>query len=95
MRIFNDYLTKFSDYNIYTLKIPLANETFFIQSSPVIVFWIIEYTAPIYFRMSGNSSIDNINRVENPWSQKLSCQIWQLSKLLVNADLHTSLAELS
>lgn len=51
--------------------------------------------AHIYFKMSGNSPVDNINREENPWSQKLSCQTWQPSKLLVKVDPHTSLDELS
>lgn len=51
--------------------------------------------AHIYFKMSENSPVDNINRVENPWSQKLSCQTWQPSKLLVKVDLHRSLDELN
>lgn len=51
--------------------------------------------AHIYFKMSENSPVDNINRVEKPWSQKPYCQTWQLSKLLVKVDLHTSLDELN
>lgn len=58
------------------------------------VFWEIVTIAHIYFRMSENSPVDNINRVENKGSPKLSCQIWQPSKLLVRGDLHTSLDEL-
>lgn len=58
------------------------------------VFGIIVNTAPIYLRMSGSRPVDNINRVENLCSQKLSCQIWKLAKLLISADLHPSLDEL-
>lgn len=57
------------------------------------VFWEIVNTAHIYFRMSENSPVDNINRAENKGSPKLSCQIWQPSKLFVRGDLHTSLDE--
>ena len=58
------------------------------------VFGIIVNIAPIYLRMSENHPVDNINRIENLCSQKLSCQIWQLAKLLISADLHPSLDEL-